>query len=68
MFLWDYVITFDLEVRNVWNMPPSAPGVLFLINRYSFLVSDVLALLSLFWVMASNELLVFMPQYFYSAV
>ncbi|THH26493.1 hypothetical protein EUX98_g7694 [Antrodiella citrinella] len=46
LFLWDFVITFDREVRYVWGRRPTIATVLFMVNRYINLSATIFQLFS----------------------
>ena len=39
-FIYEYLITFDREVNLFWSRPKSVATVLFIANRYAFLLSN----------------------------
>jgi len=46
LFVWDYVITLDREVRYVWGRKPTIATVLFMVNRYVNLSACIFQLFS----------------------
>lgn len=38
---YDYIITFDAEVRCIWRRKISGASVLFVLNRYATLVASL---------------------------
>ncbi|KAI0646125.1 hypothetical protein C8Q79DRAFT_648169 [Trametes meyenii] len=45
LFLWDYLITLDCEIRYVWGKRLSAASFLFIVNRYANLLISILELI-----------------------
>lgn len=45
MFLWDYLVTLDMEVNYVWGQKLSAASGLFILNRYTNLLITILELI-----------------------
>lgn len=45
MFLWDYLVTLDMEVHYVWGQKLSAASALFILNRYTNLLITILELI-----------------------
>lgn len=46
LFIWDYIITLDKEVRYVWGRKPTFATILFMVNRYVNLSAVVFQLFS----------------------
>ena len=44
LFIWDYVITLDKEVRYVWGRKPTIATILFMVNRYVNLSATIFQL------------------------
>ncbi|KAH8083298.1 hypothetical protein BXZ70DRAFT_958347 [Cristinia sonorae] len=47
LFIWDYIITLDNEVRYVWGRKPTIATILFLLNRYVVLACMLFQLIVL---------------------
>lgn len=45
LFLWDYLVTLDMEVNYVWGQKLSAASGLFILNRYTNLLITILELI-----------------------
>lgn len=45
MFLWDYLVTLDMEINYVWGQKLSAASGLFILNRYTNLLITILELI-----------------------
>ena len=41
-YAYDYLLTIPLEVEAIWKSKPSVTTILFLINRYAFIVTWIL--------------------------
>lgn len=45
LWAYDYLLTFDQEVSHIWSRPITGTAILFILNRYVFLVFNVLNVL-----------------------
>ena len=43
--VYDYFITFDLEVSEIWQKRMTGAKILFFLNRYLFLIAQFLTVL-----------------------
>lgn len=44
LFIYDFLASLPLEIKNIWTSKLSATKVLYLLSRYAFLAQAVLAI------------------------
>jgi len=65
LLLWDYALTLDHEIINIWTPRLTGTAAVFLINRYCFLVSTVLDAFILLYPGLTNSTCVRMVNGYY---
>jgi len=40
-YLYDYILTFPLEISAIWKSKLNATTILFAVNRYFFLIASI---------------------------
>ncbi|KAF7350147.1 hypothetical protein MVEN_01317100 [Mycena venus] len=49
LLFYEFFLTFNLEVSRYWGLAPTAPNVLFFLNRYGMLFGTVPIVFQYFW-------------------
>ena len=65
LLLYDYLLTFQLELRYVWTKKLNTVKLLFILNRYTILVFQLVLILSYFIKPITNTVRFFLSYYCY---